>query len=74
MKRLMLALAAAILCAVAPPAADAQDAEAKYQALLAAAKADPAAADWQALRFAYADRRPSRRFRTTRAARRSKRQ
>jgi hypothetical protein len=37
-------------------AAEAQDTEAKYQALLAAAKADPAATDWQALRFAYADR------------------
>jgi hypothetical protein len=57
MKRLMLALlAAAILQAVAAWADDGADAEAKYQAMLAAAKADPAAADWQALRFAYADR------------------
>jgi Domain of unknown function (DUF4919) len=71
MKRLVLALlATAILQAAAlQMAADAQDAgaksataveapdaEAKYQALLAAAKANPQAADWQALRFAYADR------------------
>jgi len=58
MTRLMFALlAAAILLPVAVRAADdAPDAEAKYQALLAAAKASPAATDWQALRFAYADR------------------
>ena len=57
MKRLVLVLlAVAMLQMVAAPAADAQDAEAKYQAMLAAAKADPAGTDWQALRFAYADR------------------
>jgi tetratricopeptide (TPR) repeat protein len=70
MKRLVLALlAAAILQAAASrvvdaedagakseTAAEAQDAEAQYQAMLAAAKANPDAADWQALRFAYADR------------------
>jgi hypothetical protein len=57
MKRLMLALlAAAILQLEAARAAGAPDAEAKYQEMLAAAKAAPAATDWQALRFAYADR------------------
>lgn len=34
----------------------AEDAEAHYQALLTAAKAGTAPVDWQALRFAYADR------------------
>jgi hypothetical protein len=53
MKRLMLALWAAVI--LHPVAARADD-EANYQAMLAAAKADPAATDWQALRFAYADR------------------
>jgi hypothetical protein len=57
MKRLMVALlAAAFLLPIAVQAEDAPDAEAKYQAMLAAAMADPAATDWQALRFAYADR------------------
>jgi hypothetical protein len=58
MKRWMPAvLAVAIVCAVTAPVSHAQeDAEAKYQALLTAAKANPEAADWQALRFAYADR------------------
>jgi hypothetical protein len=57
MKRLMVALlTVAILSPVAVQAEDAPDAEAKYQAMLTAAKADPAATDWQALRFAYADR------------------
>jgi hypothetical protein len=40
----------------AAQAEDGQDAEAKYQAMLAAAKADPESTDWPALRFAYADR------------------
>jgi hypothetical protein len=60
MKRRMLALLAAVVAVALlhPAAAQAEDgrAEAKYQAVLAAAKADPAATDWQALRFAYADR------------------
>jgi hypothetical protein len=57
MKRLMLALlAATVLLSAAVQAADRPDAEAKYQAMLAAAKANPAATDWQALRFAYANR------------------
>jgi hypothetical protein len=57
MKRLVLALLAVALShAAAAWADDARDAEAKYQAMLAAAKANPAATDWQALRFAYADR------------------
>lgn len=56
MRQWVLALLAAAMLQVADVrAADAQDAEAKYQAMLAAAKADPAATDWQALRFAYAD-------------------
>ncbi len=49
-------LACAALLPAGVHAADAPDAEAKYQTLLAAAKADPDATDWQALRFAYADR------------------
>src|SRR5262249_32126913 len=49
-------LAAAILQLVAARAAEAPDAEAKYQSMLAAAKANPATTDWQALRFAHADR------------------
>src|SRR5262249_57195281 len=53
---LLALLAVAIVEASAPRAADAQDAEAKYQTMLAAAKANPAATDWQALRSAYADR------------------
>jgi hypothetical protein len=40
----------------APPSAPAQDAEARYQALLTQAKASAPESDWQALRFAYADR------------------
>jgi hypothetical protein len=54
-------LAAAVL-ATAPshaaqaPAPPAPDPEAAWQALLAQAKADPGAVDWQALRFAYAAR------------------
>jgi len=35
--------------------ASANDAEDKYRALLTAAQANPAAADWQALRFAYSE-------------------
>jgi hypothetical protein len=53
MKRLMLALLAAVIL---QPVSARADAEAKYQAMLAAAKSDPAATDWQALRFAYAER------------------
>jgi hypothetical protein len=55
-KRLTLALLAMVLLQPAAQADDGQDAEAKYQAMLAAAKANPDATDWQALRFAYADR------------------
>jgi hypothetical protein len=57
MKQLMLALlAAAVIQPVATRADDEPDAEAKYQTMLEAARSDPAATDWQALRFAYADR------------------
>jgi hypothetical protein len=60
MKRLALALLAAVLAVgflhPAARADDGQEAEAKYQAMLAAAKANPDATDWQALRFAYAER------------------
>jgi hypothetical protein len=54
MKRLMLALLAALI--LLPAGARAADGEAKYQEMLTAAKANPAETDWQALRFAYADR------------------
>ena len=43
-------------CFATVRATDGQEAEARYQRMLAAAKANPAATDWQALRFAYADR------------------
>jgi hypothetical protein len=49
-----IALAAAL--AGGPLACAQGDPEAAYQALLAQAKANPGAADWQALRFAYAAR------------------
>lgn len=52
----MGALAAVALCPLAASAADDPDPEARYQAMLAAAKANPAATDWQALRFAFAER------------------
>ncbi len=46
-----------LLCLLLVPLAEASadEAEDKYQALLKAAQADPANADWQALRFAYAE-------------------
>jgi len=52
------AVLAAMLCAAVllPAHAGAADPEARYQALLAAAKAGDQPVDWQALRFAYADR------------------
>ena len=56
MKRLLFALLA---CAAFQPAlafAADPDPEAAYQALLAAAKSGTGPIDWQALRFAYADR------------------
>jgi hypothetical protein len=49
-----LALAAAFL--VAPGASWAQDAETRYRDLVAAARAGDLTVDWQAMRFAYADR------------------
>jgi len=56
MRRPWLAVAAmAWLCAVVSPAL-AEDAEARYQTLLAVAKTDTAPVDWAALRLAYADR------------------
>lgn len=53
-----LAVAAALLTAVLcrPALAADADPEARYQTLLAAAKAGSQPVDWQALRFAYADR------------------
>jgi hypothetical protein len=39
-----------------PPQAAAQSPDARYQALVTAAKAGDASVDWQAMRFAYADR------------------
>lgn len=54
MKRLMTsALMVMALGGMARAATDAP--EARYQTMLAAAKADPAHVDWQALRFAFAD-------------------
>jgi hypothetical protein len=49
-------LAVALLRAAAVRADGGQDAEGRYQAMLAAAKANPDRTDWQTLRFAYADR------------------
>lgn len=48
----------ALLCAIllSPAHAATLDPEARYQSLLAAAKAADQPVDWQALRFAYADR------------------
>lgn len=46
----------ALLAAAAPALAAEGDAEARYQALLAVAEAGDRPVDWQALRFAYADR------------------
>lgn len=55
MRRLLvLVVLAAALCGVAQAASDSADA--RYQTMVTAAKADPKAADWQALRFAFADR------------------
>ena len=47
---------AALLSLPCAALAATDDAEAHYQSLLTAAKANPDTADWQALRFAYADR------------------
>ena len=46
-----------LLCLLLVPLADASadEAEDKYQVLLKAAQAEPAKADWQALRFAYSE-------------------
>jgi hypothetical protein len=56
MRRLLLAATVVTLLAGAGASAADPTADAHYQSLLAAAKAaDPAAVDWQALRFAYAD-------------------
>ena len=49
-----MALAAVVLAVAG--AARAEDAEARYRALVAAARAGNTAVDWQAMRFAYADR------------------
>jgi hypothetical protein len=54
LKRTATWLALAVLAAAGPGLA--QDPEARYQALLAVAKAGDKPVDWQALRFAYADR------------------
>ncbi len=47
-------LAASALCGSLQSAPN--DADARYQAMVTAAKADQKVADWQALRFAFADR------------------
>lgn len=51
----LLAVAALAPAPALAQAGDRPDIEATYQALLTAAKANPDAADWQALRFAYAE-------------------
>ena len=55
MRALILILLLAVIGARPALAADA-DPEARYQAMVTAAKADSQSVDWQALRFAYADR------------------
>jgi hypothetical protein len=55
MRRRWTLLILALALVAAPARSVAQDAEARYQGLLAAAKAGQAV-DWQAMRFAYADR------------------
>jgi hypothetical protein len=55
MTRLLVSIVlATALCGAAHAAPN--DADARYQTMVAAAKADPKVADWQALRFAFADR------------------
>jgi hypothetical protein len=49
-------LSIVVLASAVPRSAAAEDAEARYQRLLAAAQAQDAGVDWAALRFAYADR------------------
>ena len=66
---LPLGLALALVASAASAAVVAQDAEGRYQTLLAAAKAHAPNADWTALRLAYADRPGFKAF-THRAARR----
>jgi hypothetical protein len=57
MKRSFLGLlAAAVLLAAGPVHAAGEDPEARYQAMVAKAKAGDGPVDWAALRFAYADR------------------
>jgi hypothetical protein len=55
MKRLLVSIVLAVAVCGAVQAAP-NEADVRYQAMVAAAKADPKAADWQALRFAFADR------------------
>jgi hypothetical protein len=55
MRRLLVSVVfTAALCGAVQAAPN--DADARYQAMVAAAKADPQTVDWQALRFAFADR------------------
>lgn len=56
MRPLILAAALSLVAGAAAFAANADDPEARYQALLAAAKASAPNADWSALRLAFADR------------------
>jgi len=54
MRILVSVVLAAALCGVVHAAPN--DADARYQTMVTTAKADPKMADWQALRFAFADR------------------
>ena len=56
MRLLPILLAAALSASIASAAAPAQDPEARYQALLTAAKANAPNVDWAELRLAYASR------------------
>lgn len=54
MRLLVSAILAVTACGAVQAAPN--DSDARYQTMVAAAKADPNATDWQALRFAFADR------------------
>jgi hypothetical protein len=56
MRRALLVVLAAAALAAGPARAAGEDAEARYQALVAKAKTGDAPVDWAELRFAYADR------------------
>jgi hypothetical protein len=69
MRPLVLAAALSLAACLAAHAATPDDPEARYQALLAAAKASAPNADWSALRVAFAERPDFRAFAQTDAKR-----